>query len=164
MNRTYEAMLLLDNREVRKGWQALKEQVNGVFTKHGATIKSSRRWDERRLAYAIGRQLRGTYLLNYVEADTQALTAIRRDLEYADSVLRYLVLACDEIPQDAFNPEDAFDETQVRVETEGSPAPAAVAVEDDATDDADDAPSVDTSSDDDDDDSDDSDDEEDDDD
>ena len=98
MKRTYEAMLLLDNREVRKGWQALKEEVNAVFAKHGATVKSSRRWDERRLAYPIARQLRGTYLLNYIEADTQALVGIRRDLEYADPVLRYLMFACEDIP------------------------------------------------------------------
>ena len=61
--RTYECMCLLDNREVRKGWQPLKDAVAGVFNKHGARILSARRWDERRLAYAIKGQQRGTYLL-----------------------------------------------------------------------------------------------------
>lgn len=114
--RTYEAMLLLDNREVRKGWQPLKEQMTSLFTKHGAEIQSCKRWDERRLAYPIQRQLRGTYLLIYFTADTSVLGPIRRDLEFSEPVLRHLTQAIDEIPATAFEPEAAFDESQVRVE------------------------------------------------
>jgi len=107
--RTYECMCLLDNREVRKGWQPLKDAVTGVFTKHGAKILSSRRWDERRLAYAIRGQQRGTYLLVYFAADTQSLTGIRRDLQFNESVLRDLLVECAEVPQTAYEPEAAFD-------------------------------------------------------
>jgi ribosomal protein S6 len=103
-------MCLLDNREVRKGWQPLKDAVTGIFTKHGAKILSSRRWDERRLAYAIRGQQRGTYLLIYFAADTQSLTAIRRDLQFNESVLRDLLVDCAEVPQTAYEPEAAFDE------------------------------------------------------
>ena len=42
-------MLLLDNREVKRGWEELKTSVNGLFEKHGAEVVSARRWDERRL-------------------------------------------------------------------------------------------------------------------
>ncbi|MDA0373873.1 MAG: 30S ribosomal protein S6 [Planctomycetota bacterium] len=116
MKRTYETMVLLDNREVKQGWQALKDQVCGLFTKHGATIKSAKRWDERRLAYPIQHQLRGTYLLAYYEAETSELAAIRRELEYAEAVFRHMTLACEEIPADAYDPEAEFDESAVRVE------------------------------------------------
>lgn len=110
-------MLLLDNREVKKGWQTLKDDVCSVFQKHGANVLSAKRWDERRLAYPINQQLRGTYLLMYVDCDTQSLSAIRRDLEYSESVMRHLVLACEEMPEAAQDPEEEFDEAQVRVET-----------------------------------------------
>jgi len=116
LKRTYETMVLLDNREVKQGWQALKDQVCGLFTKHGATIKSAKRWDERRLAYPIQHQLRGTYLLAYYEAETSELAAIRRELEYAEAVFRHMTLACEEIPADAYDPEAEFDESAVRVE------------------------------------------------
>ena len=106
---TYECMCVLDNREVRNGWQTLKDAVAGIFTKHGAQILSSRRWEERRLAYPIRRQQRGTYLLTYFKSDTQQLTGIRRDLQFQESVLRSLVLACEEVPQSAYEPEAAFD-------------------------------------------------------
>ena len=111
MNRTrnYECMCLLDNGEVRKGWEPLKEAVAGLFTKHEAKVLSNRRWDERRLAYPINGQQRATYLLLYFAADTQILPAIRRELEFSESMLRYMITECDEIPADAYEPEDEFD-------------------------------------------------------
>ena len=102
-------MCLLDNREVRNGWEPLKQAVTGVFTKHGGNVLSARRWDERRIAYPIKGQNRGTYLLVYFAADTQAVTAIRRDLQFNESILRSLLLDCAEVPQTAYEPEAAFD-------------------------------------------------------
>lgn len=111
MNRTrnYECMCLLDNGEVRKGWEPLKEAVAGLFTKHEAKVLSNRRWDERRLAYPINGQQRATYLLLYFAADTQTLPAIRRELEFSESMLRYMITECEEIPADAYEPEAEFD-------------------------------------------------------
>ncbi len=127
-NRTYECMCLLDNREVRKGWQPLKDAVTGLFTKHGAKILSSRRWDERRLAYPIRGQHRGTYLLTYFAVDTQALTAIRRDLQFNEAVLRSLLVDCPEVPQTAYEPEAAFDVNAIPAD-DSAAAPASSAVE-----------------------------------
>lgn len=141
--RTYECMCLLDNREVRKGWQPLKDSVTGLFTKHGAQILSARRWDERRLAYPIDAQQRATYLLAYLKADTQSIAAIRRDLQFSDIVLRSLVLSCEEVPQSAYEPEADFDVNAIpvddspvassnepeAVEAEAAPAEAVVSEE-----------------------------------
>ena len=81
MKRTFECMCLLDNREVRQGWQALKDAVTGMFKKHGAEVVSARRWNERRLAYPIKHQQRGTYLLVYFEGGPEVITPLRRELE-----------------------------------------------------------------------------------
>lgn len=102
-------MCLLDNREVKAGWQPLKDSVSGLFQKHGAEIVSSRRWDERRLAYPIKGQQRATFLLTYFKASTQQVSGIRRDLQFKESVLRSMVLQCEEVPQQAFEPEAEFD-------------------------------------------------------
>jgi small subunit ribosomal protein S6 len=114
--RIYECMCLLDNREVRKGWQPLKDAVAGLFTKRGAEVVSARRWDERRLAYPIKGQQRGTYLLAYLKADTQQLAGIRRDLQFNESVLRSLVLGCEEVPPSAYEPEAEFDVSSIPVD------------------------------------------------
>jgi len=123
-------MCLLDNREVRKGWEPLKNAVNGMFQKHGAEILSSKRWEERRLAYAVNGQQRGTYLLTYFKAGTQGIAAIRRDLQFSDSVMRSLLLACEEVPPTAFEPEAAFDVNSIPSdEAPATPAPAEEAPE-----------------------------------
>ncbi len=109
MTKTYECMVLLDNREVKKGWQQLKDAVATCFTKHGAEVLSARLWGERRLAYPIKHRRRGTYLLMYFSSDPQNLAAIRRDLDFSESVLRQMVLACEEVPADAHDPEAEFD-------------------------------------------------------
>ena len=120
-------MCLLDNREVRQGWQALKDAVTGMFQKHGAEIVSARRWNERRLAYPIKHQQRGTYLLVYFEGEPDVITPLRRELELSEVVLRNLVLTCDKVPEEASEPEEAFDESQVQVEDvyQAPPPPAA---------------------------------------
>jgi len=131
LNRTrnYECMCLLDNGEVRKGWEPLKEAVAGLFTKHEAKVLSNRRWDERRLAYPIKGQQRATYLLLYFAADTQTLPAIRRELEFSESMLRYMITECDEVPADAYEPEAEFDVNAIpeddAPEVEEEPAEAA---------------------------------------
>src|SRR5690606_3284976 len=53
VTQTYECMVLVHNQEVRKGWQACKQAVVDLFTKHNAQVLSARRWDERKLAYPI---------------------------------------------------------------------------------------------------------------
>jgi small subunit ribosomal protein S6 len=117
-------MVLLDNREVRKGWDTLKNDVSGMLTKHGAEIVSSRLWEERKLAYSIKHQDRGTYLLMYFEAPTNEITPINRELEMAEPVLRHVVTACEAVPESAHEPEAAFDVTKIGEETKPEPAPA----------------------------------------
>lgn len=123
-NRTYECMCLLDNREVKSGWQPLKETVVGIFQKHGAEVVSARRWDERRLAFPIRGQLRATYLLSYFKADTQQVAGIRRDLQFKEVVLRSLVVGCTEVPATAFEPEAAFDVNAIPLEEQPRPRAA----------------------------------------
>ena len=106
---TYETMVLLDNREVKKGWDALKSDVCGLFAKHDAEVVSARRWEERRLAYPINGQLRATYMLVYHNAPTDSITPINRELMYSQLVLRHMTVTCEEIPQDAYEPEAEFD-------------------------------------------------------
>ncbi len=102
-------MILLDNREVKKGWQPLKEIVDGVLAKNGAELVVAKRWDERKLAYEIRRQRRATYYLAYFNAAADAITGINRGLKLTAPVLRSLVLRCEEIPPEAYEAEREFD-------------------------------------------------------
>lgn len=98
----YEGMFLLDSGRAAKDWEATKALVDNVLQRYGAKPVLADRWDERKLAYPIKRQKRGTYYLNYFDATGDAVTNIRRDLTLTEGVLRFLVLAW---PDDAALPD-----------------------------------------------------------
>lgn len=94
----YEGMFLIDNDLVRSGWESAKGVVTGLLEKHGATVHTARRWDERALAYPIKGKRRATYLLTYFEFDGTQMPMLNRDLEITDGVMRYINLRRDEVP------------------------------------------------------------------
>lgn len=98
----YEGMFLLDSARAAKDWEGTKALVDNVLERYGAKSVLKDRWDERKLAYTIKRQKRGTYYLCYFDAAGDAVTNIRRDLVLTEGVIRFLVLAW---PDDAALPE-----------------------------------------------------------
>lgn len=100
MTRTYECMFLVDNDVVRAGWQGAKKAVSDLLGKHGGGFVTSRRWAERRLAYPIRHKNRATYLLAYCDLDPIQMNDLRRDLDINETVLRYLILAAEAVPDE----------------------------------------------------------------
>jgi small subunit ribosomal protein S6 len=113
----YEAMFLLPAGSSEADGQI--NIVRGIIEKCGATILALKRWDERKLAYAIGRHKRGVYILSLFRAPTSAVGAIQRDVNLSEDVLRVIVLNADHLavkdieqsePQPVAPPrEDRFD-------------------------------------------------------
>jgi len=95
----YEGMFLLDNQVVRADWAKAKGLVSDAVTKHGGTVATARRWDERKLCYPIAGKKRATYVLSYFELESAGIAGLRRDLELSESVLRYLMLRVEAIPE-----------------------------------------------------------------
>ena len=98
----YEGMFLLDSGRAAKDWPGTESLVTHVLERYGAKMLLKDRWDERKLAYAVKKQKRGTYYLAYFEADGDAVSKIRADLLLTEGVLRFLVLAW---PEDEKIPE-----------------------------------------------------------
>ena len=95
----YEGMFLLNSVEAKRDWDAAADHVKGILTKHGAEIATNYRWDERKLAYEVSGQKRGTYYLVYFRAPTEAIAALRRDCELSEIIMRQLILVWEgEIP------------------------------------------------------------------
>ena len=95
----YEGMFLLDNNVVREDWNDAKGTATGILEKHGASVTTARRWAERSLAYTIKKRNRGTFLLVHFEADPGNIAIIRRDLELNETVMRYLILTSEGVPE-----------------------------------------------------------------
>lgn len=100
--RTYEGMFLLDSAQAVKDWEATVGVVTGILERYGATLALNGKWDERKLAYPIKKQKRGTYYLAYFTAPTDSVKKMREDLLLREEVLRFLILA---MPEDAPIPD-----------------------------------------------------------
>src|SRR3954449_12357542 len=94
----YEAMFLLGtsaSAEPEKG----VETCRGMIERHGGQVMVIKKWDERKLAYELEGQKRGTYIIAYFRAPGNAVTAIERDVKLNEQVLRVMVLRADHLNQ-----------------------------------------------------------------
>lgn len=97
----YEGLFILDSNSYNRDPAKASGQISTFIEKQGGEVLVSRLWEERRLAYPIKGQRKGTYWLTYFRLDPQRLDTIRRDFQLNDSVLRSLLLKIDERIADA---------------------------------------------------------------
>jgi small subunit ribosomal protein S6 len=75
-------------------------RVRSILEKHGAEILVLKKWDERRLAFEIKHQKRGVYIISFFKAAGEAVSAIEREVNLSDDVLRVMVLRADDITRE----------------------------------------------------------------
>lgn len=88
----YEAMIIFDSNRFARDRSALPAEAETTIKSGGGEVLVSRLWEERRLAYPIAGQRRGTYWLLYFRGPSGMLTTLNRDWELHDGILRHLVL------------------------------------------------------------------------
>jgi small subunit ribosomal protein S6 len=93
---TYEAMFLLGAGFATELENALK-LVRGIVERHEGKIIVLKKWDERKLAFEISGEKRGLYLICFFKAPPPAVTAIERDVNLSDQILRVLVTKADHL-------------------------------------------------------------------
>lgn len=103
----YEGMFLLNSIEAKRDWDGMLAHVKGLLTKHGAEVLKDVLWDDRKLAYEVDGQKRGTYLLIYFKMDPTVVAAFRRDCNLDDRIMRQLFVRHEgtEVPVFAAAPE-----------------------------------------------------------
>lgn len=91
-------MFLIDNNKAGSDWEGVVRHVREILEKRGAKPLSTEKWGERKLAYKINGHKRSTYMLVYFDAPPGALSAIRRDCQLSDTIIRSLILKVEKIP------------------------------------------------------------------
>ena len=90
--RTYEGMLLVEPTIAAKEWQRIVDEVERIAKRHGAAVLQVSRWGERKLAFPVKKNNRGTYVLTYFSAPPKVVSKIRADLQLSEIVLRNIIL------------------------------------------------------------------------
>jgi len=94
----YEAMFLFPPPGTTDV-EAMTNMAKGIIERHGGKILHIKRWDERKLAYEIKRQKRGTFIIAYYEGPGASVSAIERDVNLSEDILRVLVTTADHLSQ-----------------------------------------------------------------
>ena len=74
----YEGMFIFDSGRFGRDPEAVSGEIARIVQAAGGEILVSRLWEERRLAYPIKGQKKGTYWLTYFRVAATQLSAIRR--------------------------------------------------------------------------------------
>lgn len=88
----YEAMIIFDSNRFARERAALPAEVEKMIKADSGEVLVSRLWEERRLAYPINGQRKGTYWLYYFRGPSSMLASLNRQWEIHDGILRHLVL------------------------------------------------------------------------
>ena len=88
----YEAMIIFDSNRYARERAGMPAEVEKMIQAGAGEVLVSRLWEERRLAYAINGQRKGTYWLIYFRGPSSMLTGLNREWEINEGILRHLVL------------------------------------------------------------------------
>ena len=91
----YEGLFILDSNRYSRDTAGVSGQIAEMIQKLGGEILASRLWEERRLAYPIDGHRKGTYWLTYFKLDATQLTALSRQCQLSESIVRTLFLKVD---------------------------------------------------------------------
>src|SRR3954467_3406867 len=85
-------MIIFDSNRYARERAGMSAEVEKMIQAEKGEVLVSRLWEERRLAYAINGQRKGTYWLIYFRGPSSMLTALNREWEIHEGILRHLVL------------------------------------------------------------------------
>ena len=88
----YEVMYVIDSALEDGARVELINRFSELVKKNGGEIDRVDEWGKRRLAYAINYKSEGYYVLMYIKGPSDLPRELERNLQIADSVLRYLVV------------------------------------------------------------------------
>ncbi len=77
--------------------------VRGMIEKHSGTIQVIKKFDERKLAFEVKKQKRGTYVIAFFTAPSPSITPLEREVKLSEEVLRVLVLRAEHLNLDEMN-------------------------------------------------------------
>jgi len=91
----YEGLFILDSNRYSRNPAEVSGKIPALIEGLGGEMLASRLWEERRLAYPINGQRKGTYWLTYFRIEGEQLGELTKQCERSDNMLRQLFLKVD---------------------------------------------------------------------
>src|SRR3954468_14965015 len=110
-NRQYELVYILPPDSSDQVVADLHTQVEGVVSRMNGQIEKHEPWGRKRLAYEIGHNKEGFYVVEVISGSGELMKEIDRRLKVMDQVMRHMVVRVDE-------EKKVVDRTQTKRRTE----------------------------------------------
>ena len=94
--RQYELVYITPAETTEELLADLHTQVAAVVERFGGTIEKTENWGRRRLAYEIGGQREGVYVLEVINGPGALTAELDRRLRVIDTVVRHMLVRVDE--------------------------------------------------------------------
>lgn len=94
--RQYELVYILPADTTEQQSTEIHDQVAQVVARLQGTIEKSENWGRKKLAYEIGRQKEGVYVLEVINGSGELMKELDRRLRVMDEVVRHMIVRVDE--------------------------------------------------------------------
>ena len=94
--RIYEVVFIIDPATGEEDSTRLVENLQKIVTDQGGAITKSESMGRRQLAYKIGRNTEGVFMLFEIEGTGGEIAELERRMRVSDQVMRYLTVRVDE--------------------------------------------------------------------
>ncbi|MGH9654893.1 MAG: 30S ribosomal protein S6 [Bryobacteraceae bacterium] len=125
--RIYEELFIVRPDAPEEEIDPLIEQLKGIIEHAGGTLDKVDKWGVRRLAYRIGKNSDGYYVLLQFSAQAEAVKEIERRLRVTDLVIKFLTVRIDEKLKWLEKRRKIREKRAARKPPPAPPAPAAAA-------------------------------------
>src|SRR5712691_2502566 len=95
-DRQYELVYILPPDTTEQQITELHSQVEAVVSRMNGRIEKTENWGRKRLAYEIGHNKEGVYVLEVINGSGELMKELDRRLRVMDLVIRHMVVRVDE--------------------------------------------------------------------
>jgi len=86
----YEMMIIINPSISEEDRNTSIESLKAVLTKNSVTISKEDVWGEKKMAYKIGKNSKGFYILLDLSFDWKAIKDISKEINLNQAILRYM--------------------------------------------------------------------------
>jgi len=95
-DRQYELVYILPPETTEGQVGELHGQLDAVVSRMSGHVEKTENWGRRRLAYEIGHQKEGVYVLDVINGTGELMKELDRRLRVMDQVIRHIIVRVDE--------------------------------------------------------------------
>ena len=93
--RQYEILFIAEQNLGEPEVDTLTATVKGFIEKENGTVEKVEKWGKKRLAYSIGKNREGSYVLMLANIAGSAIAEVERRMRVSEGILRFLAVRID---------------------------------------------------------------------